>query len=395
MVKKLVQREISFIVDSDVSSGALEKTADGSSFTVFFDQPLMIPSNAINPTLDIEESAVWFSTPNIYDGSGSEPQNNRFTFEYSRQAPRISLDLTIPQGVYSLSDIETAMNQAIRNATSNYINTDAISLSASPDGGRVNLQVLYLDRYTIDATNNEFTIFYGPSTTTLSVPFGIYNITELQTQINDVIKASTSISTDFLELKVGSTFGFDQSFNELRVIWTDGGFTGEIEFPAFTGLGTTIGFDNGVLYNYNTLYTSNVRNGVITWETINSLGDVLGFDGDVPYFATKVYTGTSIPRINDYNFYLLSMDIVDRGIRFNDNFYHIVEVILIDVEPGQQILTRPVHPPTSEIQHLAGRPINRIRVRLLKDDLTPADTNGENYYARVAIKYWEPIEIKL
>ena len=395
MVKKLVQREISFIVDSDTSSGALEKTADGSSFTVQFDQPLFIPSNAVNPTLDIEESAVWFTTPNIYDASYGDKQNNRFTFVYSKQAPRISLDLTLPTGVYSLSDIETAMNQAIRNATGNYINTDAISLTPSPDGGRVNMQVLYLDRYEIDSTNSDFTIFYGPSTITYTIPFGIYNLNELNTKINDIIKANTSIGTEFVELKVGGSSGFDQSFNTLRVIWTDGTFTGQIGFPPTNGLGPTIGFENNVLYNYNILYTSSERNGAITFETINSLADVLGFDGDVGYFATEVYTGSSIPRINDYNFYLLRMDIVDRGIRFNNNFYHIVEVILIDVEPGQQILTRPVHPPTSEIQHLAGRPINKIRVELLKDDLTPADTNGENYYARVAIKYWEPIEINL
>ena len=395
MVKKLVQREISFIVDSNEASGALEKTADGSAFTVQLDQPIFIPSNAINPTLDIEESAVWFTTPNIYDTSDGTKQNNRFTFIYSRQALRISLDLTIPRGVYSLSDIEVAMNKAIREATNNFINTDAISLSASPDGGKVNLQVLYLDNYEIDATNSDFTIFYGPSTATLSIPFGIYNINELQTQINDIIKTSTSISTDFLELNVINSLGFNQSANSMLVIWTDGVNVGSIQFPVANGIGTTIGLDNGVLYNYNTLYTSDVRNGLITWETINSLADVLGFDGDEPYFATIVYTGTSIPRINAYNFYLLRMDIVDKGIRFNNNFSHIVEVILIDVEPGQQILTRPVHPPTSEVQHLAGRPINRIRVELLKDDLTPADTNGENYYARVAIKYWEPIEINL
>ena len=395
MVKKLVQREISFIVDSNEASGALEKTSDGSAFTVQLDQPIFIPSNAINPTLDIEESAVWYTTPNIYDASDGSLQNNRFTFEYSRQALRISLDLTIPRGVYSLSDIEVAMNKAIREATNNFINTDAISLSESPDGGKVNLQVLYLDNYEIDATNSDFTIFYGASTTTLSIPFGIYNINELQTQINDIIKTSTSISTDFLELTVINSLGFNQSTNSMLVIWTDGVNVGSIQFPVANGIGTTIGLDNGVLYNYNTLYTSDVRNGLITWETINSLADVLGFDGDEPYFATIVYTGTTIPRINAYNFYLLRMDIVDKGIRFNNNFSHIVEVILIDVEPGQQILTRPVHPPTSEVQHLAGRPINRIRVELLKDDLTPADTNGENYYARVAIKYWEPIEINL
>lgn len=395
MVKKLVQREISFIVDSDITAGALNKTADGSAFTVQLDQPIFIPSNAVNPTLDIEESAVWFTTPNIYDGTGTEPQNNRFSFVYSQQAPRIQLDLTIPQGVYSLSDIEVAMNRAVREATSNFINTDVISLLPSPDGGRVNMQVLYLDKYVITASNSLFKIYYGPSNITIGITSGTYTISELETAINDAVKAGTSITTDFIELNVGNSFGFDQSFNELKVIWTDGVFTGSIEFPTTLGLGETIGFSNGVVYNYNTLYTSTERNGAITFETINSLADVLGFDGDVGYFATQVYTGTSIPRINDYNFYLLRMDIVDRGIRFNNNYHHIVEVILIDVEPGQQILTRPIHPPTSEIQHLAGRPINKIRVELLKDDLTPANTNGENYYARVAIKYYEPIEINL
>lgn len=395
MVKKLVQREISFIVDSNEASGALEKTSDGSAFTVQLDQPIFIPSNAINPTLDIEESAVWYTTPNIYDASDGAKQNNRFNFFYNRKENRIGLNLIIPRGVYSLSDIEVEMNKAIREATDNFVNIDAVSLVPSPDGGRVNLQVLYLTRYEIDATNSDFTIFYGASTTTLSIPTGIYTINELETQINDTIKANTAISTDFIKLEPINPFGFDQSANLMTIIWTDGVNVGSIQFPVINGIGPTIGFVNGQTYLFGIDYISNQISGVISFNTVNSLGNVLGFDGDVPYYATIVYTGTTIPRINAYNFYLLRMDIVDKGIRFNNNFSHIVEVILIDVEPGQQILTRPVHPPTSEVQHLSGRPINRIRVELLKDDLTPADTNGENYYARVAIKYWEPIEINL
>ena len=78
MVKKLVKREIALILDSDENSGALQKSADGSTFSVQFDQPILIPKNAINPTLDVEESAVWFSTPNIFDGSTGEISNNTF-----------------------------------------------------------------------------------------------------------------------------------------------------------------------------------------------------------------------------------------------------------------------------------------------------------------------------
>ena len=394
MARKLVQREISLILDSNENNGAIEKSADGSAFSVQLDQAIYIPSHAINPTLDVEESAVWYSTPNIYDGSGTGIQNNTFKFFYSKQALRIELNLSIPEGVYSLSDIETAMNNAIKIATNNYINTNAISLSPSPDGGRVQLQVLYLDRYLIDGTNSDFTIYYGPSTITLSIPNGIYTIGELQTQINDLVKANTSITSDFVELSVNGLPGFAQFNNLLKVIWTDGVFTGSIEFPLVNGLGNTIGFNDGVIYNYNISYTSGIRNGQLFFDISNSLSEVLGFESDTSYLASSIVTGTKVPRINDYNFYLLRMDIVDRGIRFNDKYHHIVEVILIDVAPGQQILTRPVHPPTIPIDNLIGRPINRIRVELLKDDLTPAPTGGENYYARICLKYWELIQIR-
>ena len=58
-VIKFVPREISIILDSNPANGAINRSADGSSFEVQFQDPLLIPSNAINPTLDVEESNIW------------------------------------------------------------------------------------------------------------------------------------------------------------------------------------------------------------------------------------------------------------------------------------------------------------------------------------------------
>jgi hypothetical protein len=77
MSVELVDREIAIILDSNPTTGAIERTSDGSGFSVQFEEPLLIPKNAINPVLDVEESAVWYSTPNIFD-SGAK-QNNAFS----------------------------------------------------------------------------------------------------------------------------------------------------------------------------------------------------------------------------------------------------------------------------------------------------------------------------
>lgn len=394
MVKKLVQRELSFIVDSDIRSGALEKTADGSAFTIQLDQPIFIPSNAINPTLDIEESAVWYTTPNIYDDGPN--QNNKFTFYYSR--PRIQMDLEIPKGIYDVSQIEQQMNNAITEGSGGEINTNAIQIIPDQSTGIIGIKVLYSNIYKILSNNNRLVIDFGTGSQNIAIASGNYTVEELVIVINQtIINGSNPITTDFITLKNQGIDGEDQSKLELEVIWTDTINFGRILFPTFSGIGETIGFinNNTLYYDYGNIYTSSIVNGNLFFPALNSLAPILGFPVQSGVLYSQFIQGSTLPLINAYNFYLLRMDVVDRGIRFNNNFSHIVEVILIDVEPGQQILTRPIHPPTSEIQHLVGRPINKIRIELLKDDLTPADTNGENYYARVAIKYWEPIEINL
>jgi hypothetical protein len=280
MVKKLVKREIALVLDSDENAGALNKTTDGSTFSVQFNQPILIPKNAINPTLDVEESAVWFSTPNIFDGSTGETPNNTFRVNDITN----TYDLTIPQGVYDIPAIKTAINDAYTDAS--------------------------------------------------------------------------GITSEFLQVL---------RLNEA---------TGKTELAV--GLGV----------------------GYIEFVSPNSIATILGFLEDTQYTqgggATSIlYVSPNIPQVNSVNFYLIQCDIVDRGIRFNNNYNQIIETILIDVAPGEQILTRPYHPPTSMIENIVGNSITKIRVSLLTDSLLPANTGGENYYIRLSLKWYEQIEIHI
>ena len=282
MVKKLVKREIALILDSDENSGALQKSADGSTFSVQFDQPLLIPKNAINPVLEVLESAVWFSTPNIFDGSTGEIPNNTFR-AYIAPVPDI-YDLTIPQGVYDIPAIKLAINEAVKDATG--LTSDFLS----------------------------------------------------ELRLND--------ATGRTEMSVGL-----------------GGAT--IEFVSPNSLNTILGYEENTFYSQG------------------------GGPTDI------LYVSPNIPQVNSVNFYLIQCDLVDKGIRFNNIYSQIIETILIDVAPGEQILTKPYHPPTCMIEHIAGNPITNVRVSLLNDSLRNANTGGENYYVRLSLKWYEQIEIHL
>jgi hypothetical protein len=268
---EVIPREISLILDSNTNTGAINKSSDGASFSIQFGEPLLIPSNAINPTLDVEESAIWYSTPNVYD-SGTNQNNN---FRIIRISDAQVFNLTIPAGLYSVISMQNAMNQAIKDA----------------------------------------------------------NVTPL-----DVIQL---IANDSL---------------------------GKVEMIILTGF-------------------------EIVFASPNSLGPILGFQTDITYSSSVINVGQFVPQLNALNYYLVQCSLVQDGIRFNNEFRQIIETVLIDVAPRELIITRPFHPPTIQIDHLAGQPISSIRTTLLQDNLQPANTDGENYYVRLSLRWLEPIQI--
>ena len=61
----IVPEEISLLVSSDPAQGASNVSQDGSSFEIQLDDPIVIPRDALNVTVSVEEASVWWVVPNI------------------------------------------------------------------------------------------------------------------------------------------------------------------------------------------------------------------------------------------------------------------------------------------------------------------------------------------
>jgi len=392
-VKKVVRRETAFILDSSILGGAINKTADGSGFSVQLDPPLIIPPNAINATIDVEESAIWNTTPNIFD-SGPK-QNNLFQFFYSR--PRIQLNLEIPKGAYEVFQIEQEINRAIIEGSNGDITSNAIQLIPNRATGRIGVKVLYSNIYKILSNNNTIVIDYGTGTQAIVLASGNYTLEELVNLINlsIILVENNPVTTNFITLKNKGVDGEDQSQLELEVIWNDTINFGKVLFPIQDGMGPTLGFTNNnfTYYDYGNVYTGGIVNGNIFFPLLNSIAPVLGFPVQTGVLYSQLIEGSLVPKINSFNYYLIQCDLVDRGIRFNNDYNQIIDAILVDVATGEQILTRPIYPATCSVEKITGNPVSNIRVQLLTDALEPADTGSNDFYIRVSIKWFEPIEI--
>jgi hypothetical protein len=68
----LVPEEINFLVTSDPSQGAKNVTTNGSRFYVKLEEPIEVPKDALNATLTVEESTVWWTVPNIITGENDK-----------------------------------------------------------------------------------------------------------------------------------------------------------------------------------------------------------------------------------------------------------------------------------------------------------------------------------
>lgn len=108
-----VPEEVSLIVTSDPSNGAVNVSSDGSQFEIQLDgEGLSIPKDAINVNVAVEESTVWWVVPNIITD-----QNDTFYIFGDNDAAGTELfTITIPQGLYDLSGLNTALQSGLEAA---------------------------------------------------------------------------------------------------------------------------------------------------------------------------------------------------------------------------------------------------------------------------------------
>lgn len=124
---RMAEYKIPFIFSSDPAAGARNVSADGSSFTVEFERPLVIPKTVKTCWIEVEEATVWFNTPNIITGVNDQVEVIQASVHGGD--PRI---LTIAQGLYDLDHLNQSFQQAMFNEG---YEKDVITILADPPTG--------------------------------------------------------------------------------------------------------------------------------------------------------------------------------------------------------------------------------------------------------------------
>ncbi len=256
--------EIPLIVSSDEFTGAQNKSADGSSFDILLEDPISIPEHAQSVTVEVQESSIWWVIPNVITG-----QNDLFRLD---DGTNPALTLVIPQGLYDLSGLQAASENAAVNA----------GLIAGT-----------------------FTFLSDDATQKVIIRFNV-----------------TGASIDFT---IANTIRNLMGFNSVLV--GPAGFVGES------------------------------------------------------------FTAQNTAAFNQIDFFLIHTDLVDRGIRFNNTYSQVASQVLIEVPPGSQNINEPRWPTKVPAWGLIGAVRNNIKFWLTDQSNNPVNTSGENWTARVIIKY--------
>jgi len=96
-----------FIFSSDVKNGAINKSVDGSRFTVQFTNPVFLPENAYNAKLEVLQATIWNNSPNISSAKG----NNTFTISDNSGNHTVA----VSDGLYDIDTLYTELAQRFDN----------------------------------------------------------------------------------------------------------------------------------------------------------------------------------------------------------------------------------------------------------------------------------------
>ena len=106
----LITKELSYIFNSDTTTGAINVSPDGSVFSVALNNPIVIPKQAVYADGGVAQAAIWNTSPNIAAAFG----NNNFTFT-TTAVPAGTYSFTIPDGLYSVDGLNAYLSSQFVN----------------------------------------------------------------------------------------------------------------------------------------------------------------------------------------------------------------------------------------------------------------------------------------
>jgi len=183
---------------------------------------------------------------------------------------------------------------------------------------------------------------------TYTIPIGLWSVSELEDEMNALIAAvpAPTVQDTHITLTGIQAIGRVRIYNELG-----------LTFPS---------------------------------PTSNQLVTLLGLSvGQLPLVPLSLTQGDNLAAFDVQDSYVVATDLVSNGIRFNNDYAQVISVVHITTGAGGLIVFSPVQPAIIPTPELLGVLKSRIQLRLLKNDLTPVDTRGTDWSARVRIKWKE------
>jgi len=105
----MLEYQQSYIFSSDPNNGAINVAPDGSSFTVQLNNPIHIPHEAKNCTLEVTQANIWNTSPNISARLG----NNVFYYIVGGT----TYSFVIADGLYSLNALNNLLQLELEQNT--------------------------------------------------------------------------------------------------------------------------------------------------------------------------------------------------------------------------------------------------------------------------------------
>lgn len=110
--------KITFLADSNPTTGGSNLREKGSVFDVVLDRPMIIPRKADNISLVVKNASIWWTVPNI----GPDLGNNVFIYTKNN----IEYRLELGEGLYSLTDLDETISLELQAQSEGAITADEI-----------------------------------------------------------------------------------------------------------------------------------------------------------------------------------------------------------------------------------------------------------------------------
>ena len=138
-----IPEEISMVVSSDPSTGAINRSDDGSYFEVQLQEALKMPLDCLNVSVAVEEASIWWVVPNIITGKNDKIYISGF----DKNDVLTNYVIVIQQGLYDLTGLNQAVLRELENAGAKIKNgtedLPLLSLNADDATQRVEIRFNY------------------------------------------------------------------------------------------------------------------------------------------------------------------------------------------------------------------------------------------------------------